>query len=466
MVAPSGTGTGLRGLAPVSLDDVDRHTDPWTVPRRPAMMAATAADVEGERMARVLVAAWGTRGDAQAATSLAGALHARGHEVRLAAPGFMAAEAERAGVGLTPLGDDPLAWFDAKPSRRHVDTRRILPRLLPVFARQVDQQFSTLLELSDGVDVVVGQGLVYAAPTVAEALGATYHYLSPNPFFFASRHHPPLSAKRATMPAWVNRLSWAQFAWFYNVVFRSRIDRRRAALGLPPIGDAASHVFDVTRAIGAFDPELYPPPPDIAAALPRAPIGSIPVPTHGSALDEDTAAFLGEGPIVVVDFGSMPDHRPEATGATLIDAARSVGARLVLGAGWAGLRPPSGERVASDVLVVTGVPHSLLFPRADVVVHHGGVGTAASAARAGVPQVIVPHAYDQHASALRLQQAGVAPAPVARSRLGSLASTLRDVLDDPALHERARAVGRSVTARDPLGATVAIVESSLPTAAH
>jgi vancomycin aglycone glucosyltransferase len=417
-------------------------------------------------MARILVAAWGTRGDVQAATTVAGALRGRGHEVRLAAPGFMATESERNGVELTALGDDPLAWFDAKPSRRHVDTRRVLPRLLPVFARQVDQQFSTLLELADGVDTVLGQGLVYAAPSVAEAVGVPYHYLSPNPFFFASRHHPPLSAKRATMPTWVNRLSWAQFTWFYNVVFRSRIDRQRAALGLRPIGDAAAHVFDVTRAIAAFDPELYSPPPDVAAALPRAPIGSIPVSTHGDALPEATEAFLADGPVVAVDFGSMPDHRPEETGATLLQAARRAGARLLLGAGWAGLRPPADERGAPDVHVVAGAPHSLLFPRVDVVVHHGGVGTAASAARAGVPQVIVPHAYDQHASARRLREAAVAPAPVPRSRLGSLATTLRDVLHDPGIRARARTVGRHIAARDPLGAAVGIVETSRPTATH
>jgi UDP:flavonoid glycosyltransferase YjiC (YdhE family) len=418
-------------------------------------------------MARILLAAWGTRGDAQSVTALAGALRRRDHEVELAAPAFMATEAERSGVPFTPLGDDPLAWFEAKPSRQHVDTRRVLPRVLPLFARQVDKQFATLLELADGTDAVVGQGLVYAAPSVAAAIGAPYHYLSPNPFFFASRHHPPLSAKRATMPEWVNRLSWRQFAWFYNVVFRRRIDRQRERLGLGPIDDASTHVFDVSRAIAAFDPELYAPPPDVEAALPGAPVGSIPVPDHGVGLDEPTEDFLAaDGPIVAVDFGSMADHRPLQTGEALLHATRQAGARLVLSRGWAGLDVPAGEQGAEDVHVVAGVPHDLLFPKVDVVVHHGGVGTAASAGRAGAAQVIVPHAYDQHASALRLQQAGVAPAPVPRSRSGlaSLGPTLRAVLDDHALRSRARDLGETIAARDPLGATVDVVEASLRSA--
>jgi UDP:flavonoid glycosyltransferase YjiC (YdhE family) len=422
----------------------------------------------GAAMARILLAAWGTRGDAQSVTALAGALQQRGHEVELAAPAFMAAEAERSGVRLTPLGDDPLAWFEAKPSRQHVDTRRVLPRVLPLFARQVDKQFATLLELADGADAVVGQGLVYAAPSVAAAIGVPYHYLSPNPFFFASRHHPPLSAKRATMPEWVNRLSWAQFAWFYNVVFRSRINRQRAALGLGPIEDAAPHVFDVSRAIAAFDPELYAPPPDVAEALPGAPVGSIPIPTTGpGSTRRPRRSSAPRGRSWPSTSGAWPTTGPSRP-ARRCCARRGRRARgsCCRGAGRAWTSRPD-ERQRGDVHVVAGVPHDLLFPRVDVVVHHGGVGTAASAGRAGAVQVIVPHAYDQHASARRLQQAGVAPDPVPRSRSGlaSLGATLRTIFDDPGMAERARTVAEAIAARDPLGAAVEIVETSLPAAA-
>ena len=361
-------------------------------------------------MAKVLVAAWGTKGDCQSAGTVAGALAARGHDVCFAGPGFMAQNRVLARLPFTPLGDDPLEWFEAKPSRRNTDPRLVLPRLLPLFARQVRHQFDTLAALSDGADLVVGQGLAYAAPSIAESVGAGYHYLSPNVFFFASQHHPPLSSKRVALPTWANRLSWRQFSLFYNVVFRRNINRHRSELGMAPVRDVASHVFDTRRAIAAFDPELYDPPPDVRAALPHAPVGSIPVPADGDDLDEATRSFLdGEPPVVAVDFGSMPDHDPEKTSRALVEGAREAGARVVLSRGWAGLRIPESDVGRHDAHVVSQVSHSALFPNVQVVVHHGGVGTAATAARAGIPQLIVPHAYDQHASAQRLQQAGVAP---------------------------------------------------------
>src|SRR5262249_61568345 len=54
------------------------------------------------------------------------------------------------------------------------------------------------------------------------------------------------------------------------------------------------------------------------------------------------------------------------------------------------------------------VPHSLIFPYAEAVVHHGGVGTTAQALRAGKPQLITPFAGDQPDNAMRMCRLGVA----------------------------------------------------------
>jgi UDP:flavonoid glycosyltransferase YjiC (YdhE family) len=53
-------------------------------------------------------------------------------------------------------------------------------------------------------------------------------------------------------------------------------------------------------------------------------------------------------------------------------------------------------------------PFSKIFPRAAVVIHHGGIGTCAQAMAAGVPQVVMPLAFDQFDNAARLQKLGLA----------------------------------------------------------
>ena len=53
------------------------------------------------------------------------------------------------------------------------------------------------------------------------------------------------------------------------------------------------------------------------------------------------------------------------------------------------------------------LPLHELLPKAAVLVHHGGIGTTAEALRAGVPQLIIPLAFDQFDNATCVERLGV-----------------------------------------------------------
>ena len=53
------------------------------------------------------------------------------------------------------------------------------------------------------------------------------------------------------------------------------------------------------------------------------------------------------------------------------------------------------------------VPLSALAPTCDAAVHHGGAGTTTNFLVAGVPQLVLPHAADQHANADSVRRRGV-----------------------------------------------------------
>jgi len=78
----------------------------------------------------------------------------------------------------------------------------------------------------------------------------------------------------------------------------------------------------------------------------------------------------------------------------------------------------------------------------------------AQALRAGRPTLIVPFAFDQFNNALRVERLGLGAA-VRREEAGAeaLASTLRRLLDDPAMASRCRAMGARLREED--GAVVA-----------
>jgi UDP:flavonoid glycosyltransferase YjiC (YdhE family) len=109
----------------------------------------------------------------------------------------------------------------------------------------------------------------------------------------------------------------------------------------------------------------------------------------------------------------------------------------------------SAHRRSADVFVCAYAPHSLLFPRASAIIHHGGIGTLAQALRSGRPQLIVPHFADQLDNAARA--AGLGVARVASARRHCAASAARDLsylLGDGGYAERAREVGGLLAGED------------------
>jgi rhamnosyltransferase subunit B len=64
------------------------------------------------------------------------------------------------------------------------------------------------------------------------------------------------------------------------------------------------------------------------------------------------------------------------------------------------------------------------------LVHHGGIGSSAQALYAGVPQLVVPSAYDQFDNALRLQRMGVARV-VRNKEPGEFQAQLKALLHSP-----------------------------------
>lgn len=134
---------------------------------------------------------------------------------------------------------------------------------------------------------------------------------------------------------------------------------------------------------------------------------------HGDPALEDFLAL--DEATIYVGFGSMSSVEPERVGRLVSDAARTAGVRAVVGRGWGGLA--RGALDSEHIYWLDEAPHDWLFPRLEAVVHHGGVGTMASALRAGKPMVICPFAIDQPFWGALMTQHGVAPPPLSQAEM-------------------------------------------------
>jgi UDP:flavonoid glycosyltransferase YjiC (YdhE family) len=386
---------------------------------------------------RIVLAAEGTRGDVHPMLALGAALRAAGHDPVLCCPPDFADAAREHGIEHRPVGR-PVR--DYLTERAHVMQGRALGVLRETGdygQRMLEAQFAGLPGAARGADLMVAAGVEVAARSVAELCGIPYRYVVYCPSLLPSREYPPAFLP-VGLPRWANRPVWWLLRTGFNLTVRGALNGYRRALGLPPAGDLWAH-FLGERPVLAADRALAPLPPDVTLPVEQVPC------LHTFDAREPLPAklehFLAAGPPpVYLGFGSMTDPDPRTTTAQLLDAIAASGHRALIGSGWAGL----GEGpLPEGVMTVGSVPHASLFPRCAAVVHHGGAGTTTTAARAGVPQVVVPHLLDQFYWADRVTALGIGVTAGRRRGLatGALVDAIGAVVDNEIVEERAQELG-------------------------
>lgn len=169
--------------------------------------------------------------------------------------------------------------------------------------------------------------------------------------------------------------------------------------------------------------------------------------------------FLEAGPPpVFIGFGSMPVAKPQETTAAIVSALQQTKQRAILHMGWAGL----GQTTLPDHIYPIGdTPYSWLLPRMSFIIHHGGSGTTASGAMAGVPSMVVPFMFDQFYWGERLTELGVGPRPVPFKQLTAekLAQAIQQVQQSPTMKQKAAELGQKLQAEQGLERAKQLLEA-------
>jgi vancomycin aglycone glucosyltransferase len=388
---------------------------------------------------RIALVACGSRGDVQPMVALALGLRDGGHDVLLCAPPEFETWVRSYSCPYHPLG----AGFRNNPAMARASLR--------AFGRFIKQELTTeireLPEVVRGSALVLATGLVYGVPTVAESLRIPYRLVAFCPATTLGTSRDPLSIR---LGGWLMRL-------VLNAGYRRALNRERSAVGLPPVRDVVRN-WGGDRPIAATDAALTYVPQGVT--LNAVQTGYMHLRETG-ALSPEVGAFLDSGPPpVYVGFGSSPVLDPEKLARLLTEVASSLRVRLVIARGWSRM---DALPVSTGCLVVDDVPHQQLFPRVAAVVHHGGAGTVATAARAGVPQVVLPVMADQFQWQSQVVKLGLGP-PAGILRFVSakkLSATISKCLSDPRYRERAREVSRALDGTNGVELTVRVVEEQL-----
>lgn len=397
---------------------------------------------------RITIVANDTRGGVEPYAALARGLDARGHSVVLVAPDDFRSVVTGSGVtfaGLSGSSQQDLASATGATERGPVASMRIVAREL---GSRIRTWTAETLQASEGSDLMLGGvGGMVVGLAVAEKLGVPFIPAHLQPVDAPTGDYPG-ALLPGVRPYWLgNRLTslalWTPF-------LKPMADARREILGLagrPPRTNRRLALYAISRRV------LQVPGADNhTTGYWFSELGSW-------APSADLEAFVSDGPVVSIGFGSMATRDPGPVAEAVREALVTVGTKAVLLAGSGGF---TGADFGPNVMTVDSVPHEWLFARMSAVVHHGGAGTTAAGLRAGVPNIIVPFTVDQPFWGSQVARLGVAPVPIPRRRLTglALARAIRVALDDDGMRDRARTLSTAIGGEDGIATAIRILEQN------
>lgn len=405
----------------------------------------------------IILSTMGTDGDVFPYIGLGIELRKRGHRVTLVASANYADAAQKNGLefrallsaaDMHRLLSDPDFWHPIKGGA--VGARFGVPF--------IPRQYEMFAELAaDPRSVFVSSPAIFAARLVQEKFGRPLASVLLQPWMIPSMSAPPVMPAKLSLPAWAPWPTGYFYYWMLDAIGHLLIGRDlnkfRKSLELPPV-----RVFrwwlSPQLVVGLF-PDWWGPP---QADWPKQ-IRTTDFLTFDGQADAELPAeveqFVQAGePPVVFTFGTGMMHASDMYQAC-IEATGILGIRAIIATKHRQQIPPA---LPPSVLHVPYAPFGKLFPRCSAVVHHGGMGTIARTLSAGIPQLVLPIAWDQFENATKIKRLGVGDWLGARRRKPhDIAEALRAMMS-PAVGRRAIGFKQRASRNDGLDLAANLVE--------
>ena len=404
-------------------------------------------------MKKVTLAVFGSLGDLHPMIGVGLALRARGVHVTIATQPDYRDKVLNAGLDFHPVGLTYVSYFQDNSlspaefvSRFAGDSGYVYKSVIAPYLAKSIEEIRPLISQSDGV---VSTSLAFHAHIAAtlEQKPFIVAHLSPGVMFSA---YDPLKSPEA--PFLSGRGPWSRsFNRLLLALGGVKISPSLAAIRgtYKAYGVAPDLNFVVLKSdlltLGLYSPLLGEKQPDHPANLSITGYPFYDSPDgHTPQLDAELRAFLdgGSAPLVF-SLGSAAVFGGERYYRTAVKAALALRRRAVILVG-----PGSsllGEDFGSDVYVTPYAPHSLLFPRASAVVHHGGIGSAGQALLSGRPQLVTPVFADQFDNAERVRRLGVVGIlPYRGWSVGAAKARIKSLLSAPDVADAARQMSETI----------------------
>ena len=407
-----------------------------------------------------ILAPLGSDGDVLPYLGLGVTLLRRGHRATLVAAEDYRERAERFGMGFRALLTKEENWqlFFANPDFWHPLKGAMIGAKWG--RARIPQHFALFDELGRDEDAVfVASPALVAARVVQERSGRPLATPILQPWMISSSSAPPVMPAGLTLPRWAPRpvaaAYWLAIDGVGYLLTGQALNELRRSLGMAPVRRLFRWWHSPQLVLGMFPKWYGPPQADWAPQIRLTGFPRFDGSTEPKQLDGELLAWIrGGGPVVGFTFGTAMAHAGAQFRAA-VAACEMLGVRGLLVTKHAAQVP---SPLPPTVRHVAYAPFRALFPECGAVVHHGGIGTIAEAFAAGVPQVVLPIAFDQKDNAIRVKRLGVGDwVRSARATGAGIAGMLKELMTE-GVKRRCREIVGWLSDDDPLEAAADALE--------
>jgi rhamnosyltransferase subunit B len=261
------------------------------------------------------------------------------------------------------------------------------------------------------------------------------------------------------IPKWVYRALFQLVEYKFGKEICPALNEFRKEIGLPPQNHVLQWVMSPEKIIGLFPPWYAPPQIDWPSQTELTGFllfdeGKV----NNAALPSELENFLNSGTPPIIFTPGTPNKKASSFFQAAVDATMKLGKRAILLTKYS-------EQIPSDlppeIRFFEYLPFSQVFPRAALLVHHGGIGTLAQALKAGIPQLIVPWGLDQYDNASRIKSLGVGDELGKKNcTAAALAGKIDYLLNSQSILENCKHYADILSEINPIEDTCRIIEAS------
>ncbi|GHV41587.1 glycosyl hydrolase [Spirochaetia bacterium] len=386
---------------------------------------------------KILLVTRGSQGDVYPYLGLAVALMKRGHEITISIPRIFEEQAKAIGVNyFLQSFDDIAGMVEGNPNTKE---------LLAWTARVVDSQFEEMIPLLEDNDLLVCSNTEFAATHVTEYCGKPHIRTCYAPLVPGKRI-PPAVFPFMNPPRRFVGFQWKLLNAGLNMMVKKVLNKNRIRLNMEPIKDQGEYAPANAHNYMMYSPNLGEADPDWKYPWSIGGYCFNDIFPYNEISYEKFIEFVKKDsrPTVFFTLGSCNADQRDTFCERLFEICCEQNYKLVVGCGWWKV----GAHLRSQgnlFLLDSAIPHYLILPECDALIHHGGSGTTHSAARSGKPQMVIPLLLDQFYWGSRVGDLGLGPRSI-KIGIGkkALEKKVLDLVNNPVYKKNAAALGEKV----------------------